>query len=535
MIIGKTDIGLPKYPSDSFVYGCFGHRYKDAACRIKKKYSGELRMSRTCVLPPSASSLAAAMRDIGYSLETAVADLVDNSISAKATKVDIICNLRDESPSLVVIDNGNGMSSAELHLAMRHGAGHPSDARHKDDLGRFGLGLKTASFSQCRRLAVITRQAGKLSGAEWDLDLIDKKNEWLLLILDEAEASGQPYANHLADHGTAVIWRNLDRLFEDERGDRRHEIVNEKLDALERHLALVFHRFMAGEIKGRKKLAITVNGHPVAQFDPFCRKNPATQTLPEEVVRVGQSEVHIQPYILPHHSRLTADEYDFYQNRSDFLSNQGAYIYRNGRLMAWGDWFRLIPKGEATKLARVQIDFTNSVDEAWTIDIKKSRARPPHAVRERIRQIITGISTRSTKVHSGRGARLFQETAAPIWERYADHSGIQYTLNGEHPLVAALKANIDEETSSHIDLLLDAVQASLPIEMIYADYATNPREVARKIFSNDEVRDKLRALKDTLSSDGTVDAAIFKDVIRSTKLFEDHMDIAEEYIAEELS
>lgn len=492
-------------------------------------------MSVPHVLPPSASSLAASMRDLGYSLETAVADLVDNSISAKATQVDIVCDLEAENPTLAVIDNGKGMTEAELLVAMRHGAGHPSETRRADDLGRFGLGLKTASFSQCRRLTVVTLKAAQLSAAEWDLDLIDKKDEWLLLVLDNHEASTQPFADRLTGQGTAVIWRELDRLFEEERGDRRHEIVNEKLDALERHLALVFHRFLAGEIKGVKKLTITVNGHPVAQFDPFCRKNPATQTLPEEVVRVGETEVHIQPYILPHHSRLTAAEYDFYQSRSDFLSNQGAYIYRNGRLMAWGDWFRLIPKGEATKLARVQIDFPNSVDEAWTIDIKKSRARPPHAVRERLRQIIDRISSRSTTVHSGRGARLFQETTAPMWERYADQGGIRYSLNTAHPLVVALKGSLDEAATKQLSLLLDAVPASLPIEMIYSDYATSPRQISRPTFTEDEIRDRLKALKTALFGDDVVDAAGFREVVRSTRLFDRHMEAAERFIAEELT
>lgn len=492
-------------------------------------------MSRPHILPPSASSLAASMRDLGYSLETAVADLVDNSISARATQVDIVCDLESEHPSLAVIDNGKGMSEAELLVAMRHGAGHPSDPRHPDDLGRFGLGLKTASFSQCRRLTVVTLKDEHLSASEWDLDLIDRKDEWVLLVLDQDEISKQPFADRLTGHGTAIIWRDLDRLFEDERGDRRHEIVNEKLDTLERHLALVFHRFLAGEIKGAKKLTITVNGHPVAQFDPFCRRNPATQILPEEVVRVAGTEVHIQPYILPHHSRLTAAEYDFYQSRSDFLSNQGAYIYRNGRLMAWGDWFRLIPKGEATKLARVQIDFPNSVDESWTIDIKKSRARPPHAVRERLRQIIDRISTRSTTVHSGRGARLFQETTAPLWERYADQNGIRYALNSAHPLVAALKASLTGTSAEPLSLLLDAVPAALPIEMIYSDYATSPRQVARQSFTDDEVRDRLRTLKQSLFGDDPVDAASFREVLRSTRLFDRNMEAAERFIAEELT
>jgi hypothetical protein len=342
-------------------------------------------MTKDFRLPPSAACLSASMRDLGYSLETAVADLIDNSISANATSIDIVCELGGSRPYLAILDNGRGMSPDELIDAMRHGSANPKLRRGVHDLGRFGLGLKTASFSQCRSLTIASRKGGAMSGAEWDLDRIDGADDWILLILDDKEIAALPHVAQLGTHGTVVVWRNLDRLFEDEIGTRRDDIVNEKLDLVERHLALVFLRFLAGEINGRKRIVITLNGHSVQPFDPFCRKNKATRLLPEDFVIVDGETVHLQPYILPHHSNLTATEYDFYQSRSDFISNQGAYIYRNGRLMAWGDWFRLIRKGEATKLARVQIDFPNSLDESWTIDIKKSRARPPLAVRERMR------------------------------------------------------------------------------------------------------------------------------------------------------
>ena len=291
---------------------------------------------------------------------------------------------KDGPVAVAILDNGRGMTERELLDAMRHGTANPRQQRSPRDLGRFGLGLKTASFSQCRSLTVASAREGMRCGAEWNLDRIDSANDWILSILDNADIDALPYIGRIGAHGTAVVWRELDRLVEDEAGDRRDEIVSEKLDALGRHLSLVFHRFLVGDAKGYPRISIVVNGHTIEAFDPFCRKNPATQLLPEEVVRIGDAEVRLQPYVLPHHSRLTAREYDFYQSRSDFISNQGAYIYRNGRLMAWGDWFRLVPKGEATKLARVQVDFPNSLDEAWTIDIKKSRARPPAAVRERL-------------------------------------------------------------------------------------------------------------------------------------------------------
>ncbi|MCB1809426.1 MAG: ATP-binding protein, partial [Candidatus Competibacteraceae bacterium] len=244
-------------------------------------------MPRLQTLPPRASSLASSLRDLGYSLETAIADIIDNSITAGADRIEIICDLSSNTPMLTITDNGCGMTAGELLEAMRHGAIDPRELRQENDLGRFGLGLKTASFSQCRRLTVITSKDGVRSGAEWDLDVVDRENEWLLGILSESEIAGTPYEEQLGPNGTMVIWRDLDRLFESETGESRDEIVAAKLALVERHLALVFHRFLSGEVQGFKKLDIKLNGHPVIPFDPFCRFNKKTQVLANEVVYIG--------------------------------------------------------------------------------------------------------------------------------------------------------------------------------------------------------------------------------------------------------
>lgn len=489
-------------------------------------------MARNQKHPPSAACLSASMRDLGYSLETAIADLIDNSISAGADAIEIICDLSGSLPLLVIVDNGSGMTEGELLGAMRHGTVNPRQQRSPRDLGRFGLGLKTASFSQCRSLTVVSAKEGVICGAEWNLDLIDASDEWILSILDDADLDELPYIDHIGVHGTAVIWRELDRLVEDEAGERRDEIVSEKLDALGNHLALVFHRFLAGDVRGHAKVSIAVNGHAVEPFDPFCRKNPATQLLPEEVVRIGDAEVRLQPYVLPHHTRLSAREFDFYQSRSDFISNQGAYIYRGGRLMAWGGWLRLVPNGEATKLARVQIDFPNSLDEAWTIDIKKSRARPPHVVRERLRQIIAKITARSVTVHRGRGQKLFQETDAPFWERYADQGGIRFAINGQHPLILSVAAKLEPADASSLRVLLDSIAASLPVEMIYSDYSTHPREVRQAAADDNLTLERLRCLKRVLYGDGPGDPDAFLQIVQSTHLFHGQIETAKTFIDE---
>jgi len=453
-------------------------------------------MARDYTLQPSASSLSESMRDLGYSLATAVADIIDNSITAGATEVDIYCDLTCEKPTLVIIDNGSGMTEDELLLAMKHGSANPKQAREPNDLGRFGLGLKTASFSQCRNLTVVSSINSKMCGAVWDLDHVSERDEWCLSILDGDDIQKIPYLDQLGETGTAVVWTKLDRLFEDQYGSKRDEIVFEKLDLLDRHLSLVFHRFLAGEVKHHPKFGIRINGKAVEAFDPFCRKNKATQVLPEEIIRVDGIEVIIQPYILPHHSKLTAKEYDFYEDRSSFISNQGAYIYRNSRLMAWGDWFRLAPKGEATKLARVQIDFPNALDESWTIDIKKSRARPPHEVRERLRQIISKVTSTSTRIHRGRGQKLFQDSA---------------------------------KQSSILSSYLEAVSAAIPVEMIYSDYSSAPRSVDQFSIEKANVVQKLDELRKSLFGSGEVNIDTFHSVVDSVRMFDAHKELVEKY------
>ncbi|HCN05250.1 MAG TPA: ATP-binding protein, partial [Bacteroidetes bacterium] len=202
-------------------------------------------MARMLNLPPSAASLTTSLRDLGYSLETAVADLIDNCISADATDVKIIFDMSGTSPVFVIIDNGRGMNEDQLIEAMRHGTTDPRKIRTRNDLGRFGLGLKTASFSQCRWLTVVTSVNGIRAAAEWNLENVERDNAWNVAVLDSEEISSQPYINELPNSGTLVIWRDLDRLFEHETGDKREKIVYEKISNVTRHLALVFHRFLA--------------------------------------------------------------------------------------------------------------------------------------------------------------------------------------------------------------------------------------------------------------------------------------------------
>jgi len=485
-------------------------------------------------LPPRASSLSESLRDLGYSLEAAVADIIDNSIAAQAKSVDIWCSPEGEAPCLAICDDGLGMSQDELIEAMRYGSRKSTSVRSKDDLGRFGLGLKTASFSQCRKLTVVSRKAGVTSGAVWDLEVL-AGDEWLIGVPNAKELERVPWLDRLSTRGTLVVWERLDRLSENQTAAELSELINDKLMHLTHHLSLVFHRFLSGDLGRTRKLAIRVNGHSLTGFDPFCRTNKATQPLPNQAVIIGSSRVEIQPYVLPHHSKLSRKEYEFYRDRSDFLSNQGAYVYRNGRLMAWGDWFRLVPKGEATKLARVQIDFPTELDESWTIDIKKSRAFPPPAVREQLRQIIGRIADQSSRVHTGRSRRLFHRDALPMWTRYAARGSVRYAPNEDHPVFAAFAASLSESQRQGFRSVMEVLGTSIPVEAIYTDYSGTPQDVQTRKDDQDEIEAtaKLRSLREIVDPKRALNAEQFRRIVQSTRIVEGLDDLLDGFIGKE--
>lgn len=425
-------------------------------------------------LPPKASAMIEAMRDIGYSLESAVADIIDNSITARASEIDIRFGWHDEKPWIAILDNGDGMSAQVLREAMRAGSRNPLDPRSKDDLGRFGLGLKTASFSQCRRLTVVSRHESLESAARWDLDQVAKSDKWTLLKPSEAERMQLPCIDELETKGTLVLWQSIDRIEFDGRDERGHQQLNEQMGMVTEHIARIFHRFIDAE-RPFQKIEIRVNKVKVLAFDPFNEKNAATQVLQEERVVTKNGDVLMQAYVLPHHSKVSQQEYQRLAGTAGYLRNQGFYVYRNRRLIIWGTWFRLAPQEELTKLARIKVDIPNTQDHLWAIDVRKSRAKPPAVVRTRMRQIVERIRSSAKRPYTHRGVAISAGTAAAVWQRRAYNDAIKYEINHDHPLMAELRADLDVEARSRLDVILRMVGDAFPAAVFFNDYANNPR------------------------------------------------------------
>jgi hypothetical protein len=485
-------------------------------------------MSKSVALPPRASALVEAMRDIGYSFESAVADIVDNSIAASCTSVDIRFGWSSGDPWIAIIDDGRGMRAEELQDAMRPGSQSPLIERHKSDLGRFGLGLKTASFSQCRRLTVVSRANGAQNGMRWDLDVVARDDDWTLQILDSSEVAALAPAQLSTSRGTMVLWQKIDRL--ELAGEETHArlAMNDIMAALRSHLARVYHRFLSGE-PGHSKTAISINGLSVEPFDPFGYTFKGTQHLPEETVLVDGSEVRILPHILPHHSKISPSDYERLAGPEGYLRNQGFYVYRNRRLIIWGTWFRLAKQEELTKLARVRIDVPNNLDHRWAIDVRKSRASPPGIVRVRLKQIIDRIRGSAKRPYTHRGAQSVKQERCGVWERRVFNDRIQYVVNEDHPIISDLLSDLDAGTRARAKAVLRMVADGFPRSAFFSDYA----EVPKLLDSSRADLDALVALATLLSkSNPGLDKSTMKVMLAGIEPFSSWPDSLDEVVSQ---
>jgi hypothetical protein len=464
---------------------------------------------------PFASSLIEGHRDIGYSIETAIADIIDNSITAKASRVDIIADTTSEHPTLAILDDGQGMDDVELIDAMRLGSKNPLDVRHAKDLGRFGLGLKSASFSQCRRLTVVSRNRLKITSATWDLDTVAERNDWKLEVTDNP--AGLAVLDKMSSSGTAVIWEKLDRLaggiVNDQR--KRAEHINAALVSAEFHIRLVFHRFLEGS---RPKLRVFLNGRALKPIDPLASRNPACQIEPEEAVPLSQGTVTIQCYTLPHHKLMADAEWLEVGGPEGHLRSQGLYLYRGDRLIIAGGWMGLARQTELTKLCRVRVDIPNSMDALWKIDVKKASAQLPPAVAARLRRVIEGFLGTSRRVYRRRGQKLVDHDRMPIWVRVQQDGKIIFRPNLEHPAFQQFEHGLPEAHRAGFQTCLRLLGTGLPIDALHADLLGNAEAMGEDTPDEAQVREMVEAVAATLLDAGVGKMKI-KEVLQGQDFF----------------
>lgn len=420
------------------------------------------------IAKPNPKSTINSYRSFGYNLSTAISDIIDNSISANADEIRVEYKWNGQDSFISICDNGTGMNKDEIVLAMTPGSKDPEEVRGEKDLGRFGMGLKTASFSQCKRLTCITKR-GNLATIKrcWDIDFINTENEWQLL--DYVSDNSFMVKIEKQKSGTLVLWEKLDRIVgnaevnnESVKNAFYQEMINVK-----NHLSLVFHKFIES-----KRIKIFFQNTEIEAYNPFLLNlNPKPE--------MGQPEsfgnVEITYFILPHMSEIGKTYYEKTGGSLGWFQEQGFYIYRGDRLLVSGDWLGLEKKRDYSKLARIAINFTNANDFNWHLDIKKSTATPPIEIRKELTRIAKIAIMKSAKIYNWRGQKTVSENGnlnfEPLWTDEKTREGIKkYKINRKHPIIKSLL----EENNKLAGKALKLLEENVPIELILTNQNEDP-------------------------------------------------------------
>lgn len=388
-------------------------------------------------LIPSARRLLKSLRDMGYDFAQAVADVVDNSISAGATLVAVDLEFDGDDSWLRIADNGSGMDPAQLREAMRYG----SERKYaEDDLGKFGLGLKTASMSQCQCLSVasrVTKSRANIAAYAWDMAHIEKTNKWEILPI-ERNGLGPAILNPLKDTtGTVVLWQRLDRIlgYRHPYGEFARKRMLGMCRDLELHLGMVFEQFLNGKNR-KQRLKILLNGNEVKPWDPFCQSEAKTKKLQPIKIQLEHEDIKgemlLEPFILPHQDDFSSrDAWKAAGGPADWNQQQGFYIYRAGRMIQSGGWSNLRAPDEHTKLARIKISFLPALDEAFKINVAKMRVQIPGQTREAVRDAVGPVVKLAREIYDKKSKNSTRPPTGPIYRP----AGGSAPLGGAEPAV----------------------------------------------------------------------------------------------------
>ena len=427
-------------------------------------------------LIPHPSALIESMRNMGYRPHTALADLVDNSITAGAKNVRIeVAPMAGERPGWVRIeDDGRGMNRDELCKAMRWGGEGPLKKRDSKDLGRFGLGLKTASFSMGKRLTVVSKKDGAVNVLSWDLKNICETGKWMPIEgVHEDDLQYLTGTIHDSSHGdasgTVVLVTDLDKLRVDARtveaeANNRSALISTIMG----HLRLVFHRFLE-----RKTLKLKFGEAQLKAWNLFGPTGAAEESswLKAEE-RVSDGRISVRTFILPHHKDLTPEEHKMLAGPGGWNAHQGFFTYRADRLIVAGGWLGFSKPEEHCKLARVTVDLPNDVDESWGLDVIKSKITPPAILMGDMERIAKAARSGAMKRYGFHGEKEAPEagdvegdaSARAFWKQIPGKSSVLFRINRGHPLVEALLQNLDDPEKA--DAFIHSFERLLPASAI---------------------------------------------------------------------
>ena len=419
---------------------------------------------------PNPEYLIKSIAEQGYSLETSLADLMDNSISANADRIEVLINTESEPFKLFLADNGDGMTEEDLMRNMQFPSKSPEDSRKDSDLGRFGLGMKTASFSQTRKFTVLSKKKGekKYHGRTWDVDFL-KEHGWRIIINSDDEVANLMYQyNQLSNSflkkfddyepNTIIIWEGLYKFESYLKEDNRKDALKRELtEVTSDYLSLVFHRFMERE---NSPLRIRINNTIVEPFNPFPEEEkdfrpivPKQSLFRDDVIKIGG-------FVLPSRSiQESKDGLSKWTTRyRGLMDMEGLYIYRADRIILFGGWNGIIRKAPRLQLARLRVDVGNKVDHLLHLNVAKSQIVVPHELRKAFEDYIYQLKNEAEREFYNRGIRKFagpkSKNHTQLFERNSSNKGTILEINQQFPLLQTLQQSLNNQQSSQLNLLL---------------------------------------------------------------------------------
>lgn len=426
---------------------------------------------------PNPEYLIKSIAEQGYSLESALADLIDNSISANATQIEILIKTDEEPFTLFLADNGDGMDEEELKSSMHFPSNSPDCTRDTLDLGRFGLGMKTASFSQTRKFTVLSRKKGEneYHGRTWDLNAL-KDNKWQLIvnskedienILELYKKQSEDNLNQFTDYepNVIIVWYGLYKYEEYlEEDNRRKALKREITEVTTDHLSLVFHRFME---RKKKPLEIRVNNIRLDPFNPFPTEENDFRSVEFKQKKFGTDAIKMEGFVLPSRSIEETKESNntrWTTKYRSLLDMEGIYIYRADRIILFGGWNGLIKKAPRLQLARLRVEIGNSVDHLLHLNVAKSQVIIPHDLKDAFESYINDLKAEATKEFFNRGTKKFpkkEEKNTSLFERTASNKGMLLEINTDFPLLQSLKEELSKSGQSKLKVLLKMINTQI--------------------------------------------------------------------------
>lgn len=421
----------------------------------------------TCI--PNPEYLIKSIAEQGYTLETSIADLIDNSISADAKRIEVLIDTQKLPFTLFIADDGSGMSAKELKKNMNFPSSSMEEHRAPGDLGRFGLGMKTASFAQTRCFTVISKKAAdrEYQARTWDVNQM--ADGWEIIINTEKEIKefiglyqklSKDFLNSYDCYtpNTIIIWQGLYK-FENGIADAyKCEILQRELtETTKEYLQLIFHRFL----DSAERLRIRLNNEQLKPFNPFPDK---ARNISIQQKSLMGNKLRLEGFVLPNRSlEESKGSSEWTLSHKSLMDMEGIYIYRANRIIVFGGWNGIIKKSGRLRLARLKVEIGNGIDHLFHLNVAKSSIIIPYGERIAFMRYVSELKTEAEKEFYNYETRSkpTKSRLKEIFKKIPTSNGMALEVDPEFSVLKAFTDTLTKEQQKNLKIILRMITTTV--------------------------------------------------------------------------